>query len=72
VVLGTLADSVQEVIDLPLNQIEPPPKVGTQINADFIKGIGKQDEKFLILLDINKVFSLEEISAVLEREESNE
>ncbi len=72
VVLGTLADSVQEVIDLPLNQIEPPPKVGTQIDADFIKGIGKQDERFLIILDINKVFSLEEISAVLEREESNE
>ena len=65
VVVGTLADSVQEVISLDAEQIEPPPRIGTRINADFIKGIGKQnDERFIIILDIDRIFSDEEITAV--------
>ena len=63
-VLGALADSVQEVIDLAQGQIEPAPKIGTKLNTDFIKGMGKQDERFIIILDIDKVFSVDELSLV--------
>jgi purine-binding chemotaxis protein CheW len=64
-VLGALADSVQEVIDLEPEQIEPAPKIGTKLRTDFISGMGKHNEQFIILLDIDKVFSCEDISAVV-------
>lgn len=63
-VLGALADSVQEVLDLEPEQIEPPPKIGTKMNTDFIKGMGKQEEQFVILLDIDHVFSASELAQV--------
>lgn len=63
-VLGALADSVQEVVELDQDQIEPAPKIGTKLNTDFIKGMGKREEVFIILLDIDKVFSHEEITSV--------
>lgn len=69
VVLGTLADSVQEVIGMDESQIEPAPSIGTSIKTDFISGIGKQDEQFIMILDIDAVFSDEEISAVAEHAE---
>jgi len=61
-----LADSVQEVINLDPELIEPAPKIGTRINTDFIRGIGKHDERFVIVLDIDRVFQAEthELSAV--------
>ncbi len=63
-VFGALADSVQEVIDIEPQDIEPPPKIGTKVNTEFIKGMGKRDEEFIIILDIDKIFSLEELEAV--------
>ena len=63
-VLGALADSVQEVLDLEPHQIEPAPKIGTKLRTDFIRGMGKRGEQFIIILDIDKVFSGEELSAV--------
>jgi purine-binding chemotaxis protein CheW len=63
-VLGALADSVQEVMDLEPDQIEPAPKIGTRLNTDFIKGMGKHDNKFIMILDIDKVFSADELALV--------
>lgn len=63
-VLGALADSVQEVIDLEPDHIEPAPKIGTKLNTDFIKGMGKQNERFIIILAIDKVFSSDELAIV--------
>lgn len=63
-VLGALADSVQEVVELEPEQIEPAPKIGTKLNTEFIKGMGKREDQFIILLDIDKVFSNEELSVV--------
>ena len=63
-VLGVLADAVQEVLDLLPEDISAPPKIGTKLRTEFITGMGKQDERFLILLDIDKVFSVEELSLV--------
>ncbi len=63
-VVGALADSVQEVLDLDLSQIEPPPRIGTRLDTAFIKGMGRRDEQFIILLDIDRVFSAEELAGV--------
>lgn len=64
VVVGALADSVREVLDLEPSQIEPPPRIGTRLNTEFIKGMGNLDDRFVIILDINKVFSAEELALV--------
>ncbi|MBF0551582.1 MAG: chemotaxis protein CheW [Deltaproteobacteria bacterium] len=60
--LGVLADSVEEVIDLEPDQIDPPPKIGTRLKTEFIKGMGKRDSEFIIILDIDRVFSMEELT----------
>lgn len=64
ILIGALADSVQEVFDLDADQIEPPPKIGTKLDMEFITGMGKQDGNFVIILNIDKVFSAEEIAMV--------
>lgn len=71
-VLGALADSVHDVMDMQQDQIEPAPKIGAQWNTKFIKGIGKQDDQFVIILDIDKVFSSEEVSLLTHVEETDE
>lgn len=68
VILGALADSVQEVFDLEPEQIDPAPRFGTRFKTDFLKGMGKRDEKFIMILDIDKVFSIEELNMVHEFE----
>jgi purine-binding chemotaxis protein CheW len=61
-VLGALVDSVQEVMELDPGQIEPPPRIGARLNTKFIKGMGKREDEFIIILDIDKVFSAEEFA----------
>ena len=63
-ILGARADSVQEVLDLEPGQIEPPPRIGTRLNTDFIRGMGKRGDQFIIILDIDRVFSADELAAV--------
>lgn len=63
-ILGALADSVQEVIDLEPDQIEPAPRIGTRLNTEFIKGMGKRDDQFVIILEIDRIFSSCDLSAV--------
>jgi len=70
--MGALADSVKEVIDLDPSQISPPPKLGISINNEFIRGMGKQGEKFLIILDIDKVLTSDEIDVVQKTGEGRE
>lgn len=62
-VVGALADSVEEVIDLEPDQIQPPPRIGTRIRTDFIRGMGKRETQFIMILDIDRVFSAEELAA---------
>lgn len=61
IVLGALADSVQEVIEMEGGQIEPAPHIGTHLNTDFIRGMGKHDERFVMILDIDRIFSEKEL-----------
>lgn len=58
--VGALVDAVQEVIDINESQIEPPPRIGIKHNTDFIRGMGNLGEKFVIIIDINRVFSVYE------------
>jgi purine-binding chemotaxis protein CheW len=66
--MGAIVDSVREVFEMTSDQINPPPRMGTSIRADFIRGMGKQNEEFIMILDIGKVFSQEELAQVLENE----
>jgi len=63
-ILGAMADSVQEVLELEPGQIEPPPRIGTRLNTEFIHGMGKRGDQFIMILDIDKVFSAAELAAV--------
>jgi len=65
-VLGALADSVQEVVEMEPEQIEPAPHIGTRLNTNFIKGMGKHEGNFVMILDIDKVFSEGDIAAVVQ------
>ncbi len=63
--VGAVADSVREVLDLDDSQIEPPPRIGTRLKTEFIRGMGRIGESgFLILLDIDRVFSSDELMLV--------
>lgn len=64
IVVGALADSVQEVFDLSPEDVEPAPRIGTHLNTDFLKGMGKKNDEFILIIDIDKVFSHEEIETV--------
>jgi purine-binding chemotaxis protein CheW len=61
-VLGVLADSVHEVMELEPEHIKPAPKIGARMNTDFLKGMGKRDEEFVMILDIDKIFSADEMA----------
>lgn len=62
-VVGGLADSVHEVLELEPTDIEAPPALGMRWRTDLILGMGRREDQFLILLDIDKVFTADEIAA---------
>ncbi|AGW12318.1 chemotaxis protein CheW [Megalodesulfovibrio gigas] len=62
--IGVLADSVKEVLELEESQIEPPPLMGAQVRSDFLKGVARHKGGFLLLLDEHKVFAPEELERV--------
>ena len=64
IIVGALADAVREVLEIRSDQIEPPPRLGTRLKTEFITGMGKVNEQFLILLNIDRVFSSEELAIV--------
>jgi purine-binding chemotaxis protein CheW len=59
--IGIMVDAVSEVIEIPRSEIEPAPSFGARIRADFIDGMGKVAGKFVILLNIARVLSTDEI-----------
>ena len=59
--MGVVVDSVQAVLEIPASEIEPAPSFGAKIRPDFIEGIGKVNGKFVILLNVDRVLSSEEI-----------
>jgi len=65
-ILGAMADSVHEVLEIEPGQIEDPPKIGARWRTEFIRGIGKRNDEFIIILDVARVFSSDELAVVQE------
>ncbi len=71
-ILGAVADSVHEVIEFKPEQIEASPHLGKRWRPEFIRGIGKHTDEFVIIIDIEKVFSTDELLLVQEIENNTE
>ena len=63
-VLGLMVDGVNAVMEIGAADIEPPPSFGTRVNAEFIAGMARFDGRFVIILDIGRVLSIEEMAAI--------
>lgn len=59
--VGLIVDAANDVIDIPMNNIEPPPEVVGGIKAEYLRGVAKIDKRLLILLNLNKVLSMDEL-----------
>lgn len=64
ILLGALSDSVQEVVEIDPKQIDPPPKLGTRFNTEYLKGMGKHEDRFVIILDFNRVLSSDDLDII--------
>ena len=62
-VVGFIVDAVSEVLRLPANTVEPPPPMLAGIDSEYISGVGKLEDRLLILLDLDKILSQEEQDA---------
>lgn len=60
--IGVVVDSVSEVLQIAGSEIEPPPAFGAKIRADFIAGMGKINHRFVIILNVNRVLSVDELA----------
>jgi purine-binding chemotaxis protein CheW len=60
--VGLVVDAVNEVLDIPTSDIEPPPTFGAKIRAEFIRGMGKVNGKLVMLLDVNQMLALEDLA----------
>jgi purine-binding chemotaxis protein CheW len=61
-VLGIVVDAVNEVLEIPHSDIEPPPSFGSSVRSDFIQGMGKIHEKFVVILKMNNALSIDEMA----------
>lgn len=68
IIIGAQADSVQEVVDILSDQIDPPPSIGTSLDIEFIQGMAKLNDTFAMILNIDKIFSQEELSVLKQTE----
>jgi len=64
IVLGLVADRVYEVTDLAERSVAPPPDIGISWQSDYIKGVGRRGEKFVIILNLSRLFSDAEVAAI--------
>ena len=62
--VGVVVDAVSEVLDIPAGEIEPAPGFGARIRAEFIAGMGKVDGRFVIILNVDRVLSVDEMTAL--------
>jgi len=69
-IVGGIADSVHEVIEIEPDQISPPPTIATRWKTELIRGMGRRGEDFIIILDLQAVFSLSDFSAVEKSQEA--
>jgi purine-binding chemotaxis protein CheW len=62
--VGVIVDAVNEVLEIPASDIEPPPAFGSKIRTDFVRGMGKVNGKFVVILATDNVLSCEDLEAV--------
>jgi purine-binding chemotaxis protein CheW len=62
-VMGVMADSVSQVVDLGAGDVEAPPSFGTRVHVDYLAGMGKVGKGFVLILDIDRVLSADELLA---------
>jgi len=62
--MGIVVDAVSEVLEIAPGDIEPPPAFGTRIRTDFISGMGKVGGRFVVLLDVERILSLDEVAVI--------
>lgn len=64
--LGLMVDAVSEVIDIAPTDIEPPPQFGTSIQRDYIRGLGKLDGEFVVILETDRALSIDDMALIVE------
>lgn len=62
--LGLIVDSVSEVVEIRADDIEPPPSFGTRLRTEFIQGMGRINERLVIMLNVGRVFNLDEFADI--------
>jgi purine-binding chemotaxis protein CheW len=62
--IGIMVDAVSAVIDIAADQIEPAPTFGSSVRTDFIQGMGKVNDQFVIILDVERTFSVDELAEI--------
>ncbi|EMG38641.1 chemotaxis signal transduction protein [Desulfocurvibacter africanus PCS] len=65
-IVGFVVDSVSEVLRIPASTVEPPPPMVAGLESEYISGVGKLEDRLLILLDLNRLLSREERSVLLQ------
>jgi purine-binding chemotaxis protein CheW len=68
-VMGVMADAVSQVMDLGGGDIEPPPAFGTRVHMDHLLGMAKAGKKFILLLDIDRILSVNELMEITKLQE---
>ncbi|RME26985.1 MAG: chemotaxis protein CheW [Candidatus Zixiibacteriota bacterium] len=63
-IIGMIVDAVSEVLRLPAGTIEPPPEIATGVNAEYIKGVAKLEDRLLIFLDLSRVIDIKQVTAI--------
>ena len=63
--MGVMVDNVSEVLSIGESEVEPTPAFGSDIRSEFIAGVAKVEDRFVILLDVNKVLSVDELAALI-------
>ncbi len=70
--VGALVDAVQAVLEIEKSQILPPPSIGSKYKSDFIEGVANIDEKFIMILNMDSVFSTDEIVSLKDKTDETE
>jgi purine-binding chemotaxis protein CheW len=63
-ILGMLVDEVRNILDIPREDVKPPPEFGSEIRTDFIEAMGRIEDVFVIILNVDRVLSLQELAAL--------
>ncbi len=70
--VGALVDAVQAVLEIDKGAIMPPPSIGSKYKSDFIEGVANIDEKFIMILNMDAVFSADEITSMKDKTDETE